>query len=56
MATPCSVKQNGAVRRPPQFRDDALEVTICDLKCTVSCSVSENMKSGGKRAGFRLTA
>ena len=56
MATPCSVKARGILRLPPQFADGELEVTICDLKFAVSCSVSENMKSVGNRAGFRLTA
>ena len=53
IATPCSVKAYGAFRRPPR---PTFAVTICDLKDLVSCAVSRNMKSDGKRSRLRLTA
>ena len=51
IATPCSVKTLGGVRRPPQ-----LEVTICDLKMPTSCRDKTNIKSFGNRSRFLFTA
>ena len=51
IAIPSWVKAKGSEREPPQ-----LEVPIWHLKLVNSSPVSVNMKSGGKRAMFRLTA
>src|SRR6266404_4376267 len=51
IATPCSVKANGAALRPPQ-----LEITNCDFKFRISAAVSWNIKSRGNRLILRLTA
>src|SRR5579885_2669605 len=53
IATPCSVKAYGAVRRPPR---PPFEITDCDLKDATSDGANRNMKSAGKRAALRLTA
>ena len=50
MATPCSVKANGNLRRPPH-----LDVTDCDFKLENSEAVNSNMKSAGKRLGAILS-
>lgn len=53
IATPCSVKAYGSVRRPPR---PPFEITFRDLKASSSSASSWNMKSEGKRAAFRFTA
>jgi hypothetical protein len=54
IATPCSVKAYGRLRRPPRRR--VFEVTDCDLNLFASTAVIRNMKSDGKRLRFRSTA
>jgi hypothetical protein len=54
MATPCSVKAYGAIRRPP--RPAGFEITDCDFKSANSSAVSWNMKSPGNRSMLRFTA
>ena len=46
IATPCSVKASGAVRRPPR---PMFEITVCDIKAANSSTESRNMESSGKR-------
>ena len=53
--TPCSVKAQGRLRRPPQL---ALAITPCDFKSSTSASVSSKAHSRGKRprSRWRLNA
>jgi hypothetical protein len=41
IATPCSEKAYGSLRRPPHCRGSRkLEITVCDFKFATSCFVS----------------